>query len=606
MSQAKKCRLNEADNHVKSSVISHTTQECVPFKEKLHELMDSKLITFYSGTGGETDICMASSQDEIPSFPNHVIHYQPSVKSSAPLQGMKPIIIRTPQPFEFKSTKVVPWNYSCQINGYENTSLRTVTNITGLSGVTRTGRHYGLAEEPIEKERARKEEINRGKRVSPDVVGPDFFKHQEGNHREEEMESLAPGVTDKEACEFLKLVKQSEFKVVEQLNRMPARISLLSLMLTSEPHRQALLKVLNQAHVCHNVSVERLDGIVGVVLTNGKITFNEDEIPPEGTEHTKALHISVKCKDFMVARVLIDNGSALNVIPKSTLNKLRIDDTFIRPSFTVVRAFDGTKRQVIGEIELPIQVGPQVFKVDFHVMDINPTYSLLLGRPWLHAAGVVPSSLHQKLKFVIDGKLIEVFRQQDLLISRAPDEPYVEAAEEAIESAFQTFEIEDVSYVGEREGNPNVQVARATLMSAKCLVKDLHYSEWQEVLREPIQLKENKNHYGLGYAPKGDDMKRIQREKKRRRMSQFGGNELYGERIIIPHITRTFRSAGRINARGEDDIRGIGVIFSGLKELSIHMVGEQDVKSMDWVRQLEPEEDLNNWVSVECPPPSIM
>ena len=121
--------------------------------------------------------------------------------------------------------------------------------------------------------------------------------------------------------------------------------------------------------------------------------------------HTKALHISVKCKDFMIARCLVNNGSSLNVMPKSTLNKLPIDDSYLKPSFTVVRAFDGTKRKVIGEISLPIQVGPKVFQVDFHVMDINPAYSLLLGRPWLHTAGAVPSSLHQKLKFAIDGKL---------------------------------------------------------------------------------------------------------------------------------------------------------------------------------------------------------
>lgn len=51
-------------------------------------------------------------------------------------------------------------------------------------------------------------------------------------------------VTEKEACEFLKLIKESEYKVIEQLNRRPARISLLSLVLSSKPHRQALLNVL--------------------------------------------------------------------------------------------------------------------------------------------------------------------------------------------------------------------------------------------------------------------------------------------------------------------------------------------------------------------------
>ncbi|CAN1239913.1 hypothetical protein LINGRAPRIM_LOCUS2534 [Linum grandiflorum] len=307
----------------------------------------------------------------------------------------------------------------------------------------------------------------------------------------------------------------------------------------------------------------------------------------------------------MIALCLIDNGSSLNVMPKSTLNKLPIDDSYLKPSFTVVRAFDGTKRKVIGEISLPIQVGPKVFEVDFHVMDINPAYSLLLGRPWLHTAGVVPSSLHQKLKFVIDGKLVEVFGEEDMLVSRAPNTPYIEAAEEALESAFQTFEVENISYVGDNQ-NLRACIAQATLVSAKCLVKDLHYTEWQEALREPIQLKENKNRSGLGYTTKGDDLRRIQLEKKRKRMSRFRGAEIDEGLAFIPYITSTFRSAGKIHEISGGAVPGNKGIQSGLGNLHISMVSEETIAEGDWVRQLRPGEVLSNWVSTELPSSSLM
>jgi len=45
-----------------------------------------------------------------------------------------------------------------------------------------------------------------------------------------------------------------------------------------------------------------------------------------------------------ISRVLIDNGSSLNVMPKTTLNKLPNDGIHLRPSTMVVRAFDGSKR----------------------------------------------------------------------------------------------------------------------------------------------------------------------------------------------------------------------------------------------------------------------
>ena len=124
------------------------------------------------------------------------------------------------------------------------------------------------------------------------------------------------------------------------------------------------------------------------------ISFSDDEIPPDGHGSTKALHITTKVKDCTLPKVLIDNGSSLNVIPLSTLMRLLVDRSYMKHSKTVVRAFDGTRREVTGEIEIEMQIGPCTFNVKFQVMDISPSYNCLLGRPWIHIAGAVPSTLH--------------------------------------------------------------------------------------------------------------------------------------------------------------------------------------------------------------------
>ena len=41
-------------------------------------------------------------------------------------------------------------------------------------------------------------------------------------------------VTEKEAEEFLKFIKHSEYSIVEQLHKLPAKISLLALMMNSD------------------------------------------------------------------------------------------------------------------------------------------------------------------------------------------------------------------------------------------------------------------------------------------------------------------------------------------------------------------------------------
>ena len=68
---------------------------------------------------------------------------------------------------------------------------------------------------------------------------------------------------------------------------------------------------------------------------------------------------------MIVTRVLIDNGSALNVCLVSILERLNVDTSFILPTAMIIRAFDGTLKEVQGEIELAIGVGPMFFKVNF-------------------------------------------------------------------------------------------------------------------------------------------------------------------------------------------------------------------------------------------------
>lgn len=47
-----------------------------------------------------------------------------------------------------------------------------------------------------------------------------------------------------EVDEFLKLIKRSDYKVVDQIYQTPSKIFVISLLLNSEAHKGALMKVL--------------------------------------------------------------------------------------------------------------------------------------------------------------------------------------------------------------------------------------------------------------------------------------------------------------------------------------------------------------------------
>ena len=52
-----------------------------------------------------------------------------------------------------------------------------------------------------------------------------------------------------------------------------------------------------------------------------------------------------------------------------------------------------------GQISLPVSMEGKEVTVAFVVIASFSSYTAILGRPWIHAMGAVPSTLHVKVKF---------------------------------------------------------------------------------------------------------------------------------------------------------------------------------------------------------------
>ena len=74
-------------------------------------------------------------------------------------------------------------------------------------------------------------------------------------------------------------------------------------------------------------------------------------------------------------------------------------------------------------------------------MDIRPAYSYLLGRPWIHGAGAVTSTIHQKLKYTVKGRIVTVCGEEEFMVSHLNSFKYVEMDGEFIETSCQAFEV---------------------------------------------------------------------------------------------------------------------------------------------------------------------
>ncbi|XP_070049903.1 uncharacterized protein [Nicotiana tomentosiformis] len=322
----------------------------------------------------------------------------------------------------------------------------------------------------------------KGKEVEEEVNGTGGLTRSGRCFTPEELRKTKPSkdghipvkkpVTEEEAEEFLKKMKMQDYSIVEQLRKTPAQISLLSLLIHSDEHRKALMKILNEAHVPDKITVNHLEKIANKIFEANRITFSDDELPIEGTEHNRALYLTVKCEDSAVSRVLVDNGSSANICPLSTLQKLKIGTERIHINNVCVRGFDGGGKDSVGDIMLNLSIGPVEFTMEFQVLDVAVSYNLLLGRPWIHAAKVIPSSLHQMVKFEWDRQEIVVHSDENLSAYNDTIVPFIEVEDDKGPWVYQMFETVSVEKIPEGECTPGPKIPSVSVMVANEILKN--------------------------------------------------------------------------------------------------------------------------------------
>ena len=138
------------------------------------------------------------------------------------------------------------------------------------------------------------------------------------------------------------------------------------------------------------------------------IVFSTDDLPLQGSNHTRHLYISVVCSAHRVSFMLLDNGFALNVCPLATVIVIGFAPSDFGPFIKIVRAYESTQRKVMDTLTIDFLIGPTIFSILIQVLRVPASFNLLLGQPWIHQAGAIPSSLHQKVKFIHDGQVITV------------------------------------------------------------------------------------------------------------------------------------------------------------------------------------------------------
>ena len=322
-------------------------------------------------------------------------------------------------------------------------------------------------------------------------------------------------------------IQREDDEILRQLRTTQARISIWSLLASSSTHRDALIKALSQIGVDTTTTPE---GLIHFLTADRAtcITFSENDLPPEGLSHVRPLFIDVACSGRRVPSVLLDNGSALNVCLLVTAIALGFSPSDFGPSTQIVKAYDEPQRTVLGTLNTHVIIGPVIYSILFQVLRIQSSFNLLLGRPWIHEAGAIPSSLHQKVKFIHEGRIITIQSDRDVITSSEPVLQISHSEDDLHLTGFTFDEVQVVSLEDDRRDMVPMSFDQygstlvLSMMRGMSYMPGLGLRPRQQGPREFTITVDHDISYGLGYIPMADDarhMARLRRERVRARMS---------------------------------------------------------------------------------------
>jgi hypothetical protein len=196
-----------------------------------------------------------------------------------------------------------------------------------------------------------------------------------------------------------------EYNVLAHLRKIPALLSIFDALMMSQDLREVLIQALQDPEKYKSYFIEQnMQEALYAVKRATCINFTDDDLLIGTADHNRPLYITGDCGGQKIYRILIDAGSSINIMPLKTLKTIALDVKNLSDEKVIIHGFNQNSQKALGAITLNLQCGGLKAPTKFYVIDVETSYRALLGRPWLHSNQVVPSTLHQCLKYMENGK----------------------------------------------------------------------------------------------------------------------------------------------------------------------------------------------------------
>jgi hypothetical protein len=119
------------------------------------------------------------------------------------------------------------------------------------------------------------------------------------------------------------------------------------------------------------------------------ITFSQEDLQLKDYPHNDVMVISCVIKGFLVHHVLVDTGSAADIIFAKAFRQMQEQDDKIHDATHPLYGFGGRQIMALGKITMPITFSyvhnTRTEQVVFDIVDMEYPYNAIIGRGTLNA-----------------------------------------------------------------------------------------------------------------------------------------------------------------------------------------------------------------------------
>jgi hypothetical protein len=201
-------------------------------------------------------------------------------------------------------------------------------------------------------------------------------------------------VTPSDATDHPKNVSV-KYDVIAHLKKISTMLFVYDALCLSSDLRKAFITELSFPED-YRVEVSQVEA--NLAETQNMTSTNENLLLG-AKKHNRPLLMLGEIDDLSTNHIMVDNGSAINLLPLCTLKRIGYSQKDLSQSNVIIHGLNQSRQEAMGTISSVLKLEKLITYVTFHVIDIATSYNALVGRPWLHANGIVPSTLHQCIKY---------------------------------------------------------------------------------------------------------------------------------------------------------------------------------------------------------------